>query len=63
MNVPALPGWVVDRYGDIWGGFILKILMDRRGDALAVGGPMIRHLKDGDDQRNIWQEHVVSPAE
>lgn len=58
MHVPVMPGWVIDRYGDIWGGFILKILMDRRGDALAAGEPFIRHVKEGDFQRNIWQEHV-----
>ena len=58
MHVPVAPGWVIDRYGDIWGGFILKALMDLRGDAMAVGGPMIRHLKEGNFQRNIWQEHI-----
>ena len=58
MNVEVMPGWVVDRYGDIWGGFILKTLMDINGDLMAVGGPMIRHLKEGAHDRNIWQEHV-----
>jgi hypothetical protein len=58
MHVEVMPGWVVDRYGDIWGGFILKTLMDIKGDAMAVGGPMIRHLKDGNYLRNVWQEHV-----
>lgn len=58
MHIPVAPGWVVDRYGDIWGGFILKTLMDLRGDAMAAGGPMIRHLKEGNFQRNIWQEHI-----
>jgi len=58
MHIAAMPNWVIDRYGDIWGGFILKMLMDKRGDAMAVGEPMIRHLKAGDHQRNIWQEHV-----
>src|SRR5690606_39788870 len=48
----------LDRYGDIWGGFILKHLADLRGDAVVAGGPMIRHLKAGDYTRNIWQEHV-----
>ncbi len=28
MHVEVVPGWVIDRYGDIWGGFILKTLMD-----------------------------------
>jgi len=58
MHVEALPGWVIDRYGDIWGGFILKMLMDRKGDVMTVGGPMITHLKSGDQQRNSWQEHI-----
>jgi hypothetical protein len=58
MHIEVMPDWVIDRYGDIWGGFILKTLMDIRGDAMAVGEPMIRHLKEGDYQRNIWQEHL-----
>lgn len=58
MHVEIMPGWVVDRYGDIWGGFILKKLMDIKGDDMVVGEPMIRHLKEGDYKRNIWQEHI-----
>jgi hypothetical protein len=58
MHVEVLPHWVVDRYGDIWGGFILKSLMDVRGDAMAVGVPVIHHRKDGTHVRNTWQEHV-----
>lgn len=58
MHVEVMPNWVVDRYGDIWGGFILKTLMDLKGEAMAVGEPMIRHLKEGTYNRNIWQEHV-----
>ena len=58
MAVEVLPNWVVDRYGDIWGGFILKTLMDLRQEAMVVGEPMIHHLKEGDYVRNIRQEHV-----
>jgi hypothetical protein len=58
MHVEVMPNWVVDRYGDIWGGYVLKTLMDRRGDLMSVGAPMIRHVKDGNIQRNIWQEHA-----
>ena len=47
MHVEVMPGWVVDRYGDIWGGFILKTLMDLKNEAMAVGEPMINHLKEG----------------
>lgn len=59
MHVPVLPHWMIDRYGDIWGGFILKMLVDRAGETLTVGGPMIGHRKAGDMQRNIWQEHIA----
>ena len=58
MHVKVMPGWVIDRYGDIWGGFILKTLMDLKGELMAVGAPMIRHLKEGSYERNIWQEHI-----
>ena len=58
MHINVMPGWVIDRYGDIWGGFILKMLMDIKGDLMATGAPMIRHLKEGSHQRNIWQEHT-----
>jgi hypothetical protein len=58
MHVPVLRDGVIDRYGDIWGGFILKMLIDLKGDALAVGEPMVEHLKEGDYVRNIWQENL-----
>lgn len=58
MHVEVIPNWVVDRYGDIWGGFILKALMDLKNEAMALGEPMINHLKEGDYTRNIWQEHA-----
>lgn len=58
MHIEVMPGWVIDRYGDIWGGFILKTLMDLAGDRMAVGGPMIRHVKEGSHERNVWQEHI-----
>lgn len=58
MHVEVLPHWVIDRYGDIWGGFILKSLMDLRGDTMTVGAPMVHHRKDGDHARNAWQEHL-----
>jgi hypothetical protein len=32
--------------------------MDLKGEPMAVGAPMIRHLKEGSYERNIWQEHI-----
>ena len=58
MHVKVLPSGVIDRYGDIWGGFVLKTLTDLAGDGLAAGEPMIEHLKEGDYVRNIWQENL-----
>jgi len=58
MHFEVLPNWVIDRYGDIWGGFALKLLMDRRGDVMSVGEPVIAHRKPGDQERNTWQEHI-----
>lgn len=42
----------MDRCGEIWEGFILKMLMDLKNEA------MINHLKEGDYIRNIWQEYM-----
>ena len=58
MHVEVIPGGVIDRYGDIWGGFILKLLMDLKGDAMALGEPMIDHLKEGNFERNLWGENL-----
>jgi hypothetical protein len=59
MNEPAIPDWKIDRYGDIWGGFICKKLIDIRGDLLTVGEPMIYHHKQSDIMKNIRQEHYA----
>ena len=47
MHINVMPGWVIDRYGDIWGGFILKMLMDIKGDLMATGAPMISTSEGG----------------
>lgn len=57
MNEPIVPNWKIDRYGDIWGGYICKMLIDIKGDALSVGKPLIYHHKDSNLHKNIMQEH------
>ena len=37
---------------------VLKALMDKRGDWMTVGEPLITHRKAGGYERNCWQEHV-----
>lgn len=58
MHVATLRHWVIDRYGDIWGGYILRRLMRLRGHYMSVGEPMIQHNKTAGFERNIWQEHI-----
>jgi hypothetical protein len=38
-------GWQLSRHDDIWGGYVVKRLMDRRGDLLTYGGPVVEHTK------------------
>ena len=38
-------GWRLSRHDDIWGGYIAKRLMDRRGDLLTYGSPVVEHTK------------------
>jgi len=59
MNVEVMPGWTINRYGDIWGGYILKTLMDRRGDCLSVGQPLVRHSRLGHASSNVRSEHLA----
>ena len=59
MNEPIIPNWQIDRYGDIWGGYICKKLIDIKGDALSVGESLIYHHKDSSLEKNIRQEHYA----
>ena len=47
----------LDRFGDIWSGYILKRLADRLGDLITVGQPLVQHLKRGDTVRESRAEH------
>ena len=59
MNEPVIPDWRIDRYGDIWGGYICKKLIDIKGDILSVGDPLIYHHKEPELLKNIRQEHYA----
>lgn len=58
MNIPIMQDWVLDRYGDIWSGFVLKILMDIRGDKMSVGGPLVHHSREAPYLNNVAAEHL-----
>ena len=59
MNVEIMPGWTINRFGDIWAGFLLKTLVDIRGDSMSVGGPLVHHLRQGPLDRNTRTEHLA----
>jgi len=47
----------LDRFGDIWSGYILKKLTDIRGDLITIGKPVVTHTKAGNTIREIQLEH------
>jgi hypothetical protein len=47
----------LDRFGDIWSGYILKKLADIRGDLITIGKPVVTHTKAGSTIREIQVEH------
>jgi len=47
----------LDRFGDIWSGYILKKLTDIRGDLITIGKPVVTHTKAGSTLREIQVEH------
>jgi hypothetical protein len=47
----------LDRFGDIWSGYILKKLADVRGDLITVGQPLVTHTKAGNTVRETCVEH------
>lgn len=56
-------GWQLSRHDDIWGGYIVKKLMDRRGDLLTFGGPVVEHTKQTRLERVVVLEqwmHLMS---
>ena len=41
-----VPGGVLDRYGDIWGGYFLLALMQNTGYHAAFGRPLVHHRRN-----------------
>ena len=55
--------WQLSRHDDIWGGYVVKRLMDRRGDLLSFGGPVVGHTKQTRLERVVVLEqwmHLMS---
>jgi hypothetical protein len=56
----VVPGYNAERFDDIWGGYILEALVHKRanGDVVAVGHPVVKHLKEGNLHREVTGEHL-----
>ena len=52
-------GWQISRHDDIWGGYIVKKLMDLRGDLLSYGRPVVEHTRQSNLDRVIMLEHYM----
>jgi hypothetical protein len=50
-------GWQLSRHDDIWGGYVLKKLMDKRGDLFSFGRPVVEHTKQTKLERVVMLEH------
>lgn len=49
--------WLLSRHDDIWGGYILKKLMDLRGDLFTYGRPVVEHTRQSKLERVVMVEH------
>jgi hypothetical protein len=56
-------GWQLSRHDDIWGGYVLERLLERRGDLMAYGRPVVEHTKQTRLERVVVLEqwmHLMS---
>jgi hypothetical protein len=52
-------GWQLSRHDDIWGGYILKNLLDLRGDLLSFGAPIVEHTRLTAGEKTAKIEHYM----
>lgn len=55
--------WQLSRHDDIWGGYVLKQLMDLRGDLFSFGPPIVEHTRQSTIERVVVMEqwmHLMS---
>jgi len=54
-----IDGWQLSRHDDIWGGYVLKKLMDKRGDLFSYGRPIVEHTRQSNLNRVMVYEHYM----
>jgi len=52
-------GWHLSRHDDIWGGYVVKRLMDRKGDLMSFGGPIVEHTRLTPAEKTTKIEHYM----
>ncbi len=52
-------GWTLSRHDDIWGGYIVKKLMDVRGELLTYGRPVVEHTRQSRMERVLVIEQYM----
>jgi hypothetical protein len=62
MHVEVMPNGVIDRYGDIWGGFILQTLAACRGDSVS-GARHLADLRQSDFRTFIFPDGCLTPTQ
>ena len=66
MDREIIPGYPLWRFEDIWGGYVIEALVQKRGgqDVIGIGEPTVVHLKEGNLVRETHGEHfghLMSP--
>jgi hypothetical protein len=51
--------WHLSRHDDIWGGYVLQKLMERRGDLVSFGRPVVEHTRQSALERVVVMEHYM----
>jgi hypothetical protein len=59
MDREIAPGYPIWRFDDIWAGYVIESLVHKRGgsDVIAIGNPIVTHLKEGNLVREVHGEH------
>ena len=52
-------GWELSRHDDIWGGYILKQLIDKHGNHVSFGQPVIYHERQSSLPQVLAHEHYL----
>jgi hypothetical protein len=51
--------WQLSRHDDIWGGYVVKKLMDLQGDLFSYGRPVVEHTRQSNMDRVVTMEQYM----